>query len=377
MVLLVVGATAMASSGNAQATTAANTQSVNAIVRGVVTSQTGEALQYAVVSIPALELQQFTNRAGRFTFASVRPGTHRMTIRQLGYTAVTMDVTVANGENRELTVKMERIVTRLATMQVSADPACKKPGPPSASGNGELAEVFEQLEQNAVRMRLLSTVYPYDALTERLQYLRHGDGLETIQKHDSVRTPYQQGARYRPGGVVYEDKELTRKAPGAQPQAERKRFMQIPTLLDFADSVFQANHCFYLRGLETSDKGDTEVRIDFKPAEQLKTPDVAGSVFLAPESYRLLRADIELTKIPNNLTGLLRVNALTYFSDLVAGLPMIDEIVATSSLKAMTRMAPAESVERLITLKVLFRKEAPDSFRSDTTAVRQFHENRK
>lgn len=373
IVFLIACVTVVASGVNAQSTsaTAGSAPPANAIVRGVVASATGEALQYAVVSIPALELQQFTNSAGRFTFASVRPGTYRVTIRQLGYTAVAIDVTVAANENRELSVKMERIVTRLATMQVSADPACRKPGPPSTSGNAELAEVFEQLEQNAVRMRLLSSVYPYDAVTERIRFLRHGDGLETIQVHDSVRTPNQQAARYRPGAVVFEEKSVAVKGQGA-PQNER--FMRIPTLLDFADSVFQANHCFYLRGIETSADGDKEVRVDFKPAESLKSPDVSGSVFLVPETYRLLRADIELTKIPKYLTGLLRVNALTFFGELVTGLPMIDEIVATSSLHAMTRMAPAQSIERLITLKVQFRKDVPDSFRSDTSAARQFHE---
>ena len=339
-----------------------------AIVRGVVASATGEPLQYAVVSIPSLDLQLFTNNAGRFVFTGVQAGTYRLSVRQLGYTAVLLDVTLSAGETRDVAVRMNRIVTTLATMTVLADVPCRKPGRPSALDSPELAEVFEQLEQNAVRMKLLSVVYPYDAVTERIRFFRHGDGLETVESRDSLRSPNQQAARYRPGNVVVERRAPPTLKSLARRGMPRESYLQIPTLLDFADARFQDNHCFYLRGLEQVATG-LEVRVDFKPAEKLKTPDVSGTVYLEPKTYTLLRADIELTKIPKNLNGLARVQALTYFDELLPGLPMVGEIVATSDLQPATRMAPTQSVERLITLRVLFHKEIPEALRRDTSGT--------
>ncbi|MEO7999504.1 MAG: carboxypeptidase-like regulatory domain-containing protein, partial [Gemmatimonadaceae bacterium] len=287
----------------------------SAVLRGTVTNATGEPLQYAVVSIPSLDRQQFANSQGKFYFTGLEPGKYQLSIRQLGFTAVSVEITLAAGQSQDVPVRMQRIVTTLTSMKVLADWPCDKPGRPSGVGRVDLVEVFEQLEQNAVRMRLLSTEYPFDVITERIRVLRHADGLETIESHDSVRAPNQQKARYRPGEVVHVIDENVR---------PRQKYMQLPTLLDFADPLFQANHCFLLRGVEQTATGK-EIRVDFKPAAKLKTPDVAGSVFLDAESYKLLRSDIEMTKIPNDLPGLMRVQALTYFDDIVPGLPTIGE----------------------------------------------------
>lgn len=337
---------------SAQATTEA-TQ--GAVLRGTVTSrETGQPLQFALVSIPSLDRQQFANSQGKFYFAGVRPGTYRLTVRQLGYTASALDLTVVGGQDQDVVIGLQRIVTKLASRQVLADWTCDNPGRPNAAGRPELREVFEQLEQNAVRMRLMSTAYPFDVITERVRILRYRTGPESIEGRDTVRSVNQQTARYRPGEVV-QTRELKAKRP--------EKHLVLPTLLDFADSLFQANHCFLLRGVDETATGK-EIRVDFKPYEKLTSPDVAGSVFLESETYKLLRSDIQMTKIPREFSGLARVTALTYFDDLVVGLPVAGEVVAISDLKpnftSLFGLA-SQSVERLITLKVLFHNERPDS----------------
>jgi len=332
----------------------------NGTLRGTVTAAPGQPLAFAVVTIPALELQQFTNNLGKFFFANIRPGMYRLSVRQLGYSAVNVEVKVGANEIAEVPVKMARIVTTLAAMKVAAEWACDKPGRPARDGKEPLVEVFEQLEQNAVRLRLLSTQYPFDVITERRRMLQHLDGLETLEALDSSRASSTVKARYEPGEVVHEVQEAGKK---------REKMLQVPTLLDFADATFQDNHCFLLAGIEENE-GRKEIRVDFKPSSKLKSPDVGGSVFLQSETFKLLRTEIELTRIPSDLQGLLRVHATTFFDEIVPGLPNIGEVIATSDLKAATRLSPSRAVERLLTLRVLFLKQVPDGDSTDVQASR-------
>ncbi|MEP6832819.1 MAG: carboxypeptidase-like regulatory domain-containing protein [Gemmatimonas sp.] len=318
-------------------------------LRGSVTSATGQVLGYAVVSLTALETQQFANEQGKFFFANVRPGTYRLTVRQLGYTAANVEVHVVAGQIQDVAVKMDHIVNTLTAMKVKGQWACANPGRPLRTGPDPLVEVFEQLEQNAVRLRLLSTQYPFDMITERRRMMQHADGLETLDNLDSVRTSSSTKARYEPGKVVHDPEGVTK---------TREKLLQIPTLLDFADPQFQSNHCFVLAGVEEND-GVKEIRVEFKPADKLKTPDVGGSVFLQAETFKLTRSEIDLTKIPSNLPGLMRVRATTYFDEVFPGLPIIGEVVATSDLKVSSPLAPARAVERIRTLRLVFLKSAP------------------
>lgn len=329
----------------------------NGTLRGTVAAATGQALGYAVVAIPALDLQQFANEQGKFFFGNVKPGTYRLTVRQLGYTAANVEVKVVAGQIVDVAVKMDRIISTLAAMKVQAQWNCNKPGRPARAGPDPLVEVFEQLEQNAVRLRLLTTQYPFEMVTERRRVLQHADGLETLDNLDSVRSDGATKARYQPGKVVYDPPGETR---------TRQKQLQVPTLLDFADPVFQANHCFVLAGIEENE-GVKEIRVEFKPADKLKTPDVGGSVFLQASTFKLLRSELEVTRIPSDLPGLLRVRATTYFDEVYPGLPTIGEVIATSDLHANSPLSPARAVERLRTLRLVFLKTEPGGGAPDAT----------
>lgn len=101
------------------------------------------------------------------------------------------------------------------------------------------------------------------------------------------------------------------------------------------------------------------MRIDFQPWSKLKTPDVSGSVFLQPITYKLLRSEIHLTKIPAQLTGVVGVEATTYFDDIAPGMPTVGEVIGTTDLAPQGGMYPVRGVERLTTIKVVFQKQSP------------------
>ena len=172
-----------------------------------------------------------------------------------------------------------------------------------------------------------------------------------IDRFDSLRTEGSASAHYKPGNVV----QRVRGPRGSRSEY----FLQVPTLLDFADAVFQNNHCFLLRGVVAN--GETsEIRVDFLPSSKLRTPDVGGSVFLEAGSYRLLRAEIYLVKLPPGMAGLKGIRATTHFDDVVKGLPAIAEIIARSEFTAVRGQLPFQySIEHQRTLEVRFKKAIP------------------
>lgn len=330
----------------------------DAILRGTVHNATGQPLVYAVVTVAPVNLQQFSNNDGKFFFINLRPGKYVVTVRQLGYLPITREVTLAAGSSNDLPVVMTRIVTKLATMNVQGEWICEDPGRPSKGASAQLLEVFEQLEQNAVRLRLLNKEFPTTVITERRRTRVRADGTERLDTVDSLRTDTPPNAQYKAGNVI----QTVRMGSGW-----RERFLQIPTLLDFADAEFQKHHCFILRGLDES-VGAPRIRVDFQASVKLKSPDIEGSVFLEPGTFRLLSSEIRLTKIPRELEGLRDVRAVTEFEDVVPGLPMTATVVATSDLRPISRASEyVQSMEYQKTLKVYFTKAKPAGVPDDAS----------
>lgn len=323
------------------------------VLRGSVTSATGGPLAYAVVTIASLGLQQFSNTQGKFYFTKIPAGKYRLTIRQLGYQPVTMEVTLGSNGSEDIAVQMQRIATRLATMQVLSEWHCTKPGPPGKKG-GDLAllAVFEQLEQNAVRLKLLMNEYPYDLRMERRRVLQRDRGLDSVERIDTTRTQSSDKSHYEVGQVVRKER---------MPDRTQQYFLQVPTLLDFAQEEFQKNHCFLLRGIDTT-RGAPFIRVDFKAAEKIKQPDVEGTVFLDTATYRLRQTEIQLTKIPAEVPGLRSLRATTFFDDVVPGMPIISGISAVSDMRPTLGINQFQrAVENQSTVALTFLKKRPEA----------------
>lgn len=69
--------------------------SITGIVRD---AGTGEPLPTVQMYIPALEIGVLTQQNGRYLLQGVPEGTHRLTAERIGYTAITQEVTVTEGE---------------------------------------------------------------------------------------------------------------------------------------------------------------------------------------------------------------------------------------------------------------------------------------
>ena len=324
----------------------------SAVLRGrVIGAETGQPLPFAMVSIPSIDVQRFADGEGRFIIPRLSPGTYRLRVRHLGHSPVERDVVVDRNGAEDLTIRMSRIAMRLAVMNVSATWECESPGRPSSDASSQVAEVFEQLEQNAERLRLLAREYPFEVDMERRFLLRRVDGTELFERADTTLVAGIKETSYRPGRVV------TRVGRGERAQS----FMAVPTLVDFADSLFQQNHCFRLRGVDDSD-GTPLIRVDFKAWRKLKSPDVDGSVFLDTAGFRLRRSEVSLTRIPSGFDGLIGVRVTTRFSDLRPGLPIATSIHAVNEVKPTGgRQRYSGAIETQKALLVRFLKQQPDS----------------
>lgn len=328
----------------------------SAIHGSVMANGTGQALSFALVTIPSLGLERFATELGQFTFPGIAPGTYRVRVRQLGYQPVEMDVVVKAGVTSEVAVHMTRIAQALEAMHVEADWRCEHPGRPK-SGTKAFA-MFEQMEQNAERMRVLREQFPFLVFIDRWQSLVRTDLSDSTIRHDTIMVRSDSQVKYAPGNVVY----------NLNKERYWEYYMRIPTLPVFADPVFENNHCFVVRGIDHA-KNDM-LRIDFKTYYKVKTPDVEGSVFLDTASFRLLRAEVKLTSLPKNLTGISAVSVIALFTEVSPGLPIIGAVHGVTELSAMGGFGNPffATVEQQAPVRVQFLKSRPGAAPKDSTA---------
>ena len=132
--------------------------------------------------------------------------------------------------------------------------------------------------------------------------------------------------------------------------------MNIPTLVTFADPTFIGNHCFYNGGLETI-AGVELLRVDFNAAARIKEPDVNGSMYLDPNTFQIRRSILRLSRMPPGLRGLVGTEAVTYFGEVLATIPIIVGIESVNRFSANSVLpetpTSAHEEQRLIAVRFL------------------------
>lgn len=297
-------------------------------VTGDVIAREGQvALGHSMVTLKPIGRQTFSSDEGSFVFRDVAPGSYRLRIAHVGYTPKEIEVTVgADGRATPVIVALEHIIVRLTPIRVVAYPPCLRPGAPSDKDSPDFAIVFDQLRQNADQFRLLADSFPYVYQMQRVQRasfndatIRH-DGTDTLL----VTSNADNGRRYRPGDVV-------RNVGG-------RREFSLPTLRDFASADFLKNHCFHDAGVDTTGAAP-QIRIDFEAADRIRDPDVHGSIFLDAATYRISRAELELSRIPNGFREVVSVRVTTIFSEVVPSIVVMTEVHAETRMRIRAERA--------------------------------------
>jgi hypothetical protein len=293
---------------------ALSAQETSGTIVGVVAAEeSGERLPYSVVAIPSLAIRRFSNDSGGFVLRELPAGSRVIEIRRLGYAPRDVAVLIRAGAVDTIRVELTRVAVTLATVQVRAEPACTTPGL-NAVRDSALATVLTQLRMNGEQYRLLAESYPFVYAQERTVVSKLKDGSMRTDSVDTLVLGSKPPWRYHPGRI------LTHVGRGRRGIL----LFNIPTLPDFADSLFLANHCFGDGGMENVGGVDL-IRIDVVASARIKEPDVNGSIFLDPRTFQIRRSILRLSRSPK-VRGLTGLEVTTVFQEALESVPIISQV---------------------------------------------------
>jgi hypothetical protein len=296
----------------AAAMVAAIAVTVNAqAVRGTVrTAESAIPMPYSVVAIPSLNREEFTNDHGGFFLRGLPTGPVTLRFRHIGFAPRDSAVVLKAGDTLTIDITLSRLAIQLDAMHVTA--ACKAEQGPQASA--ALAQLFEQVRQNALQFALLVRSHPFTKRITRARIARTPNGKFATDPPEVVNLEQTPDAHYAPG-KVFRPKRGINWLTGTM--------VALPVLGDFADSVFIANHCFAYGGDTTLDAVKV-VRVNFAPIEQLKAPDIVGTVYLRADGYAISAIDMKTTGVPKDFADDVNsIRVVTLFQDILPGIAVI------------------------------------------------------
>jgi hypothetical protein len=277
----------------------------------VVAREGGEPLPFTAVAVPARGAQRLASERGTFTLRDLPPGEVRLRFTRIGYAPKDTVLTVAAGETAQVRVTMTRLVVQLPRVVVEG--ACTdrtpfEPQPPV------LAELFDQVRQNAERIRLLASERPFVYRAESVGGHRDRDGnvlgkadVDTVERGPLPLRPYV------PRGVAY--RGVWRGKPAWM--------IMSPELPHLADTAFTNNHCLWYAGQERLG-ADSVIRVDFEPVPWLaKEVDLEGSVYLRADDYQVVELFTKLNRIPSWNRVMIGYTNRARFGEIVPGVPVI------------------------------------------------------
>lgn len=300
-------------------------QPTTGTLRGSVSAQPSElAIAYAVVSLPQLSIERFTDDQGRFTLTDLAAGRYELLVRRVGFSPYRGTVVIESGVTTTAAVQLTPIPVQLASVTVEAMSRCLTPGVPSESSNREVAALVSLLRENAERYRLLVSEHPFVyAQVRTLGTISDRSSPFMLQQVDTTATRALAQPGYQPGRVVRRERARN---------GDREYIMSIPSIIDLADDEFARTHCFAYGGRETHEN-ETWLRLDVRAFDKLPRPDVHGSFYLDSATSQLRSMRLELSrpdKLPRELGGIAGVMVYTRFLEIAPGLSIVQSMCSVS-----------------------------------------------
>jgi hypothetical protein len=307
------------------------------VIGQVVVKDPRTPLGYSAVSVAAPETRILTGESGKFVVRNLPVGPVRVSVRHVGFGPKDTTITLGAGDTVRLEMALSRLVIvlpgMLSTSQCTNEMARQAP-------EGALAELFDQVKQNAERYRMLARARPFSLQVYRVRGFRNAEGKIEPEVIDTV---FRDAL---PAGP-YEPKRVIRKAkPPFQGNV-----VAIPELPDFADTNFTNNHCFRFAG-QTRVHGDSVIRVDYEPVPWLeKETDISGSIYLRVEDYQLVSTVTVLNKMPSMFrsSGMQTLAVTAKFSEIVPGIPVLDEWVLESRYRG-PRQPPSVELGQIMSV---------------------------
>lgn len=233
--------------------------------------------------------------------------------RRIGFAPRDTVITVRANDTARVTVEMRRLALQLPALVVDGTCTDRTPFLPQTPA---LAELFDQIRQNAVHLVLLARQRPFIIRWQEERGPR-GNGQPTPASQTSSRGPTPDEP-YLPGRV--------------QRRVGNVGFVKLPELADIADTAFTNNHCFWYAG-QTRFGADSVIQVDFEPVPWLaEDVDLVGSLYLRADSFRLVGMITRLNRIPRDFPNLIAYSARARFDELL-GVPVLAEVELTNTFR--------------------------------------------
>jgi hypothetical protein len=300
---------------------AALAQSSGLLIGDVVARETGQPLEHAMVTVVSAGRQTFTTEGGVFAFRGLPPGNYRLHVTHLGYAPADAAALVPDdGAPPRVKVTLTRLSVKLATVKVIAKPSCTNPGRPDPTLNPDLAAIVQQVRMNAEHYQLLADSFPFAYRVQRWHRMVKADSSRSAADIDTLNMRSDlHGWEYEMGTMVERERN-------------GRYVMHLPELRDFAGIQFLNNHCFWYAGVDSTDDGKV-IRIDFRADDQIKKPDVNGTIYLDATTYQIRQADLELSKMLREIPNITAVRVKTYFGEVAPNIVIIQRVVGSNAIK--------------------------------------------
>jgi hypothetical protein len=281
------------------------------IVGEVVMKDGGAPLGYTTISVVSRGTQLLTNETAKFTLRDLPPGEVRLRVRRIGFAAKDTAFNVAANDTARIRIEMTRLAIQLPAMVVTGTCTDQTPFEDKAA---IFTEIFDQVKQNAERVRLLTNERPFEMHAVRVRGFRTPDNNVIGTTDTIVRQPLSPDA--------YVPRRVLRRGEG--PNAALW-LVRLPELPDLADTAFTNNHCFWYAG-QTRFESDSVIRVDFEPVPWLaQHVDLEGSIYLRTDGYQLVGLVTKLNRIPAQFPALREYSVRARFSEIVSGVPVLVE----------------------------------------------------
>jgi hypothetical protein len=296
----------------------------DAVVSGqVMTGDPAQPLGYASVSVVSRGTQLLTGESGKFMLLALQPGQVQLRFKRIGFSPKDTTLTLAAGDTARIKVELARLVLQLPTMLVTGKCTNESPVLPQPA---VLIELFDQIQQNAERVKLLADARPFALQIIRLFGMKLRDGRIGVLRMDTVvRSPLPPD--------TYTPKQVVRRGQGSD---LGRWVLALPEQPDLADTAFTNNHCLRYAG-KTTFESESVIRVDFEPVPWLdKQVDIEGSIYLHAERYQLVGLEFKLNRLPAQFSrgGLQEVSVRARFRELVEGIPVLSEWELTNKSRA-------------------------------------------
>ncbi len=284
----------------------------SSIIRGqVVLEGGGQPLPYTTVTLLSQGTQRLTSESGTFALADLPPGELRLRFKRIGFAPKDTVVVLAPGATTQIRVQMVRLAIRLPEVVVLP---CRNETP-FEPRSPVLAELFDQVNQAAERMRLLAAAKPFVMRTASVGGIRDPRKPFVPIRVDTLERGPLPVVRYEP-------KRVARPGTGAFAGSWQ---IHMPELPDFADTAFTNNHCLHYAG-QTRFDADSVIAVEFEPVPWLeKEVDIKGTIYLRVTDYQLVALDARINRMPSSAQNLADYTHQTRFKEVVPGIPVFFE----------------------------------------------------